>query len=335
MPDGIQTGGAILAAQMKPKAFSFGATPGGTYGGGTSPVRTFDTILPPQFGSLAMWAGDGLLAVTNEVYPTDAPTDGQSYARNGLSQTWVPVATGTGVPDAPIDGRTYTRTGPPGGIGPGSWLPLPYVIPEAPNDGQNYTRNGLNGQWIPAFTPLAAQAMFAPVGTVSFPEAPQDGIAYARRGWDHTWQPVATGTGVPEAPPDGQNYTRNGLYKNWVVAFSQQQATTLFAPISTVSFPEVPNNGAAYDRVFGGWTPSFTQQQANLLYAPSWTVSFPESPTDGRSYARRGVDHSWQAIPVYTSVVPEAPTDGNLYVRDGESASWINIQTVILDGGTY
>lgn len=337
MPDGIVTGGSILAQQMKNRAFQSGPTSGGTYGGGNSPVRTWDTILPSEFGQLAMWSGDGLLAVTDQVYPTDAPADGQNYARNGLTQTWVPVATGTGIAEAPTTGLTYTRTGPPpgGGTQPGAWVALPYIIPEAPTDGQPYNRYGNNNTWGVAFSQQAANALYAPISTVSFPEAPNDGIAYARRGWDHSWQPVATGTGLPEAPPDGNTYTRNGLYKNWTLAYTQQQALTQFAPISTVSFPEVPNNGVAYARTYGAWTPSFTQQQASLLYAPSWTVSFPEAPSDGRTYTRRGVDHSWQAVTIPTSTVPEAPTDGALYVRDGQTASWINIQTVTLDGGTY
>jgi hypothetical protein len=330
MPDGIQKGDSILAQQMKPRGFQFGPTEGGTYGGGTSPVKTFDTILPEQFGMLAMWSGDGLLAITDQTYPTDAPADGIVYGRNGLSQTWVPVASGSGIPEAPTTGLTYTRNGEAA-----QWQPLPYIIPEAPNDGQVYNRNGLNHNWSVAFNQQIANTLYAPLGTVSFPEAPQDGIAYARRGWDHSWQPVATGTGVPEAPPTGANYTRNGAAQSWTQAFTQGQAANLFAPISTVSFPEVPNNGIAYDRVFGTWVPSFTQQAASVLYAPAWTVSFPEAPTDGRDYARRGVDNSWQAIPPYTPGIPEAPATGALYLRDGLTTGWVDVQTIILDGGTF
>lgn len=333
MPDGITTGDFILGQQMKPRGFRFGATPGGSYGGGTSPVKTFDTILPDQFGMLAMWTGDGIIAVTNATYITDAPTTGLVYGRNGATGAWVPVATGSigGIPEAPTTGLAYTRDG-----ATASWVALPYIIPEAPNDGQNYTRNGLNHNWSVAFNQQIANGLYAPISTVSFPEAPQDGISYARRGWDHSWQPVATGTGVPEAPPTGLEYTRNGLNESWDVAFTQATAATLFAPISTVSFPEVPNNGVAYDRVYDGWVPSLTMAQTNLLYAPIWTVSFPEAPTDGREYARRGSDASWQALPTITPGVPFPPaTAGEIFVFQGSPAGWINIQTVILDGGTF
>lgn len=335
MPDGIQTGGSILAQQMKPKGFQYGATPGPTYGGGTSPVRTFDTILPPQFGMLAMWSGDGTIAVTDQDYPTEAPADGIVYGRNGLLGEWIPVPSGGGIPEAPSTGLTYTRTGSP--TGPGSWTALPFIISEAPNDGQAYNRNGVNHAWIAAFNQQAANALYAPIGTISFPEAPEDGIAYARRGWDHTWQPVATGTGVPEAPPTGQTYTRDGLHQEWIGAFTLTQATQFFAPISTVSFPEAPTDGNNYTRngALRTWQPAFSQVQANLLYAPVWTVSFPEAPTDGRSYARRGVDNSWQAIAVTTPGIPEAPATGSLYVRDGSPPGWIDIQTVTLDGGVF
>ena len=332
MPDGITTGDSILSQQMKPKGFSFGATPGGSYGGGTSPVRTFDTILPQQFGMLAMWTGDGQIAVTDQTYITDAPDTGTVYGRNGLTGTWVPVATGTvgGIPEAPTTGLNYTRNG-----STPAWVPLPYIIPNAPNDGQNYTWNGLNLTWAPAFNAAAASALFAPIGTVSFPEAPQDGTVYGRRGYDHTWVPTAS-NGMPEAPPTGLTYTRNGLNESWTVAFTALAAQLLFAPITTVSFPEVPNNGAAYDRIFGAWVPSFTQAAASLLYAPIWTISFPEAPTDGRDYARRGSDNSWQAIPPITPGVPFPPaTAGEIFVFQGSPAGWINIQSVILDGGTF
>lgn len=334
-PMGIPSGDQILAQQGKSKGFSFGPTAGGSYGGGTSPVKTWDTVLPGQFGQLAMWSGDGFLAVTDTQYTPEPPDDGIAYARRGLDGDWewIPVATGTGVPEAPIDGRTYTRTG----IAGGSWQPLPFLLPEAPVTGQSFVRVGLNQTWQPAFSQANADALYAPLDTVSFPEAPTDGIAYARRGWDHTWQPVATGTGIAEAPPTGLNYVRNGLNRIWNLAFTQAMGNSLYAPISTISFPEAPTDGLLYVRngALHAWEQALTQQTAQTLFAPFWTVSFPEAPTDGRDYARRGADNSWQVIPVVQNWVTDAPADGQLYVRSGTAQSWVNVQLLDLDGGQY
>lgn len=335
-PMGIPSGDQILAQQGKSKGFTFGPTAGGIFGGGTSPVRTNDTVLFGDEGKVAVWASDGYLKISTVNYLADAPADGLSYARNGLLGEWVPTATIAGVPEAPTDGRTYTRTGGTTMFN-ASWLPLPYIIPDAPPDGQVYVRNGLNQTWQPAFTQADAGALYAPLATVSFPEAPTDGIAYARRGWDHTWQPVATGTGVPEAPPTGIVYVRDGYNKAWAIAFTEGMANTLYAPRSTVSFPEAPIDGRGYVRngALNAWQPAFTEVDGLALFAPAWTVSFPEAPTDGRNYARRGADNSWQALPASQNWITDAPADGNLYVRSGTTAGWINVQDLDLDGGQY
>ena len=37
----------------------------------------------------------------------DAPTDGETYARN--NETWVSISDSSGIPDAPVDGSMYGR----------------------------------------------------------------------------------------------------------------------------------------------------------------------------------------------------------------------------------
>lgn len=330
-PMGIPSGDQILAQQGKSKGFSFGPTNGGIFGGGTSPVKTNDTILFGDIGKVAVWAGDGYLEVATVDYIADAPDDGQPYIRQ--SGEWMLLSGATGaVAEAPKTGINYVRNG-----FFGAWQPLPYIIPEAPTTGQGFVRVGLNQAWQPAFTQANADALYAPLATVSFPEAPADGTAYARRGWDHTWQPVATGTGIAEAPPTGFLYVRDGLNERWVLGFTEALANTLYAPISTVSFPEAPADGLQYVRngALHTWQLALTQQTASTLFAPFWTVSFPEAPTDGRDYARRGADNSWQVIPVVRNWVIDAPADGNLYVRSGTAQEWVNVQLLDLDGGQY
>jgi hypothetical protein len=330
---GIPSGDQILAQQMKPKGFQFGPTPGGIYGGGNSPVRQPEAVSPSDFGQLAMWVGDGYIAVTDTEYTPEAPLDGQPYVREGGE--WVVLGNVVGtVTEAPSTNLTYTRNG-----FQHTWQPLPYIIPEAPVTGQGYVRVGLNQQWQPAFTQANANALYAPISTVSFPEAPMDGTAYARRGWDHSWRPVATGSGVAEAPPTGNVYVRDGLNEAWDLAFTASQANALYAPISLVgtAIGEAPLDGLTYVRngALRVWQPAFTLQEAVTLFAPIFTVSFPEAPTDGRSYLRRGADHSWQAQAINPGWITDAPATGDFYVRDGLTQSWVDVQQLDLDGGTY
>ena len=135
---------------------AFGPTPMGTFGGGTSPLKTNETILFNDVGKVAVWAADGYLEIATDDYLTEAPEDGTTYGRRGFDHAWVPIAASSTVIDEPIDGRTYTRTGQPA-----EWVPLPYIIPEAPPTGQSYTRNGLNQTWVLAFNQIDASALYA------------------------------------------------------------------------------------------------------------------------------------------------------------------------------
>ena len=153
----ILKGDWVIAQQMRPPAVFMGAEEGVVYGGGTSPVRTHDTIQPEDVGTLAMWTADGTIGPAIITPVPEAPDDGLSYARRGWDKQWVPVATDFGLPEAPVDGRNYTRNGQIK-----QWMPLPFLLPEAPTTGQGFVRVGLNHQWEPAFTQCDADSLYAP-----------------------------------------------------------------------------------------------------------------------------------------------------------------------------
>lgn len=139
---------------------------------------------------------------------------------------------------------------------------------EAPADGQPYLRAG--GEWV---------VLGNVSGTVS--DAPTDGRTYTRTGYDGRWDPLPYI--IAEAPEDGQGYVRVGLNR--------------------------------------GWAPALTLAATNARYAPISTVSFPEAPNDGLVYGRRGWDHTWIAVGSGAGI-GEAPTDGQGYLRHGASQSW-------------
>ena len=94
-----------------------------SFGGGVSPVRQMGPIAP---GGVAVWQAEGVLidgtgsGVDGLVF--EAPATGNSYLRNGLSQSWV---------------QGLSR------------LEAEMLFPpEAPDDGQLYARDGLNRTWV-------------------------------------------------------------------------------------------------------------------------------------------------------------------------------------------
>ncbi len=106
---------------------------------------------------------------------------------------------------------------------------------------------------------------------------------------------------------------------------------------------EAPANGYVYGRdgACQSWVPVLTKWQADCLYAPITTVPFPEAPMDGQIYARDGLTHSWvvQGTVPGSGYITDAPLDGNYYVR--QNGQWVNITTVPtivttpIQGGTY
>ena len=105
---------------------------------------------------------------------------------------------------------------------------------------------------------------------------------------------------------------------------------------------EAPPTGFVYGRdgACQSWVPVLTRWQADCLYAPITTVPFPEAPMDGNLYVRNGLTHTWVlANSAPAGYVNEAPIDGNYYVR--QNGQWVNITavpevvTAPISGGTY
>jgi hypothetical protein len=75
-------------------------------------VYGYDGLCGAWVPVLTRWQADCLYAPVTTVPFTEAPADGNLYARDGLTQTWVqinPNQVGTGIPDAPMDGFLYGR----------------------------------------------------------------------------------------------------------------------------------------------------------------------------------------------------------------------------------
>lgn len=103
---------------------------------------------------------------------------------------------------------------------------------------------------------------------------------------------------------------------------------------------EAPCTGFVYGRDgCCGWVPVLTRWQADCLYAPITTVPFPEAPADGNAYLRNGMLKKWVMNGAAPGVVSEAPLDGQFYVRS--MGQWIPIQnvpsvlTAPITNGTY
>jgi hypothetical protein len=145
-------------------------------------------------------------------------------------------------------------------------------------------------------------------GYLTTSEAPADGQAYARIGQTLTWIPVAAGSPIGEAPNTAeQPYARDGVTHNWTLAFTQDLADTLYAPITTIGFPEAPPDGRTYTRT---GTP------------PSWTplpYIIPEAPGDGGIYARDGQLNVWVEVPRLQApppgLMPAGGTTGQLLAK--------------------
>jgi hypothetical protein len=116
-----------------------------------------------QMASTAANAGSGI---------TDAPADGNLYARE--NNGWAVVPSPTGVPEAPTTGQTFGRNN-------AQWIQIqPSVLNDAPMDGQQY------GRQVGSWTAIA-----------SVTDAPNDGTSYVRN--SEAWTPL----GGPYLPTAG------------------------------------------------------------------------------------------------------------------------------------
>src|SRR5215467_5905514 len=292
------------------------------------------------------------------VFP-EAPTDGQSYGRNGRSKSWVPVlplsgGTVTGdvhfigdvtingdgvVVDAPIDGKLYVRSN-------GTWVILPW---EWPGDG-----TGTGGGGIP--------------------EAPADGLIYGRNGKTTTWVPVLPLSGGtmegplilsgPPVPGGNPNQAATMEYVDSKITGALQFIGVMDASTGIVTFAE--SSGLPP----GPLPPAFDAPDRYVIVTVAGTLSAPpelagQSVTVGDWIVSNG--SSWQIIaiggggtnPFASQVIvtppvsgqdnvqdalqellnqigqnafPEAPADGQVYARNGQAKSWI--AALPIAGGT-
>lgn len=132
------------------------------YGGGVSPIKQVGQVDP---GNIAVFVAEGIVAGAGGAgsgFVSEAPTDGFTYTRNGLTDSWV---------------RAFTRDLADALYAPASTVPFP----EAPKDGQDYARNGLWGTWVPVT-----------VATGGVPEVPATGGPFVRNAG--AWVPLSSVT---------------------------------------------------------------------------------------------------------------------------------------------
>lgn len=314
-----------------------------------------DVLVTDGLGGLEWIAGGG------GVFP-EAPTDGQIYGRDGLTESWVPVlplsgGTITGnlnvdgtlsyngdgvVTDAPFDGLLYTRSN-------GTWVILPWTWPEGPGGG----------------------------GGGGFPEAPPTGLIYGRNGQSASWVPVLPLSGGsmlgplvlngPPVPGGDPNQAATMGYVNGLITGALQFIGTMDASVA----PQVVTYTASSGLPTGPLVPPNTVQDryvivtvGGTLTAPTYLAGTVVTPgdwliSDGSAWnvvsvaqggtatifangvivspPVNGQDNVQSALTSLLTLIgqdafPEAPADGQIYGRNGLALNW---QTVLpLSGGT-
>lgn len=323
-----------------------------------------DALVTDGFGNLAWTAGGG------GIFP-EAPTDGQIYGRDGLTESWVPVLPATGghiignvyidgtlevngdpvVTDAPIDGNLYVR-------GNASWILLPWQWPDGSGGG---TGGG-------------------------FPEAPPTGIIYGRNGQSQSWVPVLPLSGGtmlgslvlngPPVPGGNPNQAATMGYVDSLITGALQFIGTMNASVTPNQVTYTSSSGLPT----GPLVPPNTVPdryvivtQGGVLNAPTYLAGQSVSPgdwlvSDGAGWNIIAIG-STDLAPVFASNVivsppiigqdnvqsaltalltmigqdafPEAPADGQIYGRNGMAFNWqpvlprsggTMLGTLILDG---
>jgi len=312
-----------------------------------------DALVTDGLGNLVWQSGGG------GIFP-EAPTDGRTYGRDGLSQSWVPVLPLTGgnitgdvhiiggdltvngdgvVTDAPIDGRLYVRSN-------GTWVILPWEwpgdgtgtpgggIPEAPADGLIYGRDGQTTSWVPVL-PLSGGTM---LGSLVLAGSPVPGgnpnqaatMAYV----DSKITGALQFIGTMDASTNTVTFTTSsGLPPGPLPpAFSVPDRYVIVTVAGTLDAPPelagktvqvgdwIVSDGSTWDIIAIGGGGS-------EIFASNVIVSPPVA----------GEDNVQTALTQLLSLIgqnafPEAPTDGQIYGRDGQTKSWI--ATLPLSGGT-
>src|SRR5215467_3952452 len=312
-----------------------------------------DALVTDGLGNLVWQSGGG------GIFP-EAPTDGRTYGRDGLSQSWVPVLPLTGgnitgdvhiiggdltvngdgvVTDAPIDGRLYVRSN-------GTWVILPWEwpgdgtgkpgggIPEAPADGLIYGRDGQTTSWVPVL-PLSGGTM---LGSLVLAGSPVPGgnpnqaatMAYV----DSKITGALQFIGTMDASTNTVTFTTSsGLPPGPLPpAF---QVPDRYVIVTVAGTLDAPPEVAGKTVQVGDWIVSDGSTWDIIAIGGGGSEIFASNVIVSPPVA--GEDNVQTALTQLLSLIgqnafPEAPTDGQIYGRDGQTKSWI--ATLPLSGGT-
>lgn len=161
---------------------------------------------------------------------SDAPSDGQFYARNNGNWQSFTTSTGTGISEAPYDGGAYVRQN-------NSWQPFSNFdqnsggggIGDAPYNGTPYIR--INSDWQPLSSydqtggSQGPQGDPGPPGADGIGDAPYDGYPYIRI--NAGWQSLSS-YAIGDAPYDNTSYVR--INYSWAQTFRDLQGNASGSP---------------------------------------------------------------------------------------------------------
>jgi hypothetical protein len=250
---------------------------------------------------------------------TDAPADGNLYARE--NNAWAAVPPPTGVPEAPTDGKSYARA-------LASWTPIQSTaLTEAPLDGVVYGRQ--SGGWS-AIDSAAATGV---------PEAPMDGALYGRAlgAWETAYSttnpdnyqtaaqvvaalvPFALLSGARPFT-GGVQFTAGAIFPNGPGTLSvagglagQVLSTNGNSVLSWVNQPVVPGGGP--------FLPLTGGVMSGPLVIPLIANFMLQGGTAGQVLTTAGGGTlSWTTPPGAGGGISDAPSNGAAYVR--QNAGW-------------
>lgn len=239
----------------------------------TTPAN--DEVLVYEGGTWINKANQGVGGVT------EAPNDGQQYARQNEGWQVVAGGSGGGIEEAPNSGATYGRKD-------SSWVEIGFGEAVLTGDNAINTGDAPGGGGAPAkkegrSVPLNGQVLayddfseaFVPTtissgGDSGIEEAPEDSKPYSRQnaGW------VESPSGVEEAPEDSKPYVRQD--KTWI---------ELPASGGTLNIDEAPEDGSAYVRKDATWVFGV---EGTVKIEGSKDIDTGAAPTTGQALVYNG-----------------------------------------------
>ena len=263
---------------------------------------------------------------------TDAPDDGETYARN--NETWVSISETSGIPDAPVDGFMYGRKD-------GNWNPVA-------DAGDIYTKTEIDAQ-------QAAQDTFALNSLISINTNHTDIVALETKTdtnlayigdnataiANNTTNITANTAAIAALPTPVDAYTKtesDAIDNAQDVKIDANTAAiaALPTPVDTYSKSEIDAQQSAQDvkidKNYDDIILVETKTDNNLAYiadnveaiaanTAAIATKIPEAPIDGKQYGRQ--DAEWTEVVGGEGGIPEAPIDGKEYAR--KDANWTEV----------